>query len=107
MAGAGGGGSNPNRRGKRNTPAANKPIAAKTAKIGQENGACAGRPWTSGGNEKNPSGNPRRLCPANGRSASKASAVARMKRLFTPPFYHKKGVARGDHSTADSLMAYR
>ena len=88
-------------------PAAKRAIPAKTAKTGQENGAWTGGRWTSGGNEKNPSGNPRQVPPANGRAASRIKANAGMTRFLMPPFYHKKGGASGDHSTADSLMAYR
>ena len=81
-------------------PPARRAIAAKTAKTGQEKGACAGWLATNGGNEKNPSGNPRHAPPASGRAARSTNANRMGTRLLTLSTYHVAGNAKGPAGTA-------
>ena len=68
--------------------AARRASIPKKTKIDQENGACAGWLATSGGNAKNPSGNPRHAPPASGRAARRTNADRMGPRFLTPTTYH-------------------
>ena len=80
--------------------AARRASIPKKTKIDQEKGACTGWLATSGGNAKNPAGNPRHAPPASGRAASRSRASPMRIRLFTLPIYHVREQTKDPAGTA-------